>query len=310
MCELATVPIGPAKQITHFVWRYHFGIGLLLYCLTSLVAILGVTFGQEYVIYRTRGLPHRTDLGAAFASWDGQWYRTIAENGYHYDSENASSVAFFPAFPAAGWVLAEVTGLRTEWALLFIAHAALASTFVLLAAYIRERYLNAPPELSGYTLLAFGLWPTSFFFRMTYSESLFLLATVAVLYGLHRRWSLLGLALLIGFATAMRPVAVALLTPFVFATWERAPSKIGCAVRLICLLPVACWGLFGYMIYLGHVFEDPFAFAQTQEFWRRRVATSTFEHIWSLVSLEPLWFVWDPYSWCFGADRYHKHRFI
>jgi len=46
--------------------------------------------------------------------------------------------------------------------------------------------------------LALGLFPTTFFFRAAYSEALFLLLIVLVLYGLERAWPYLLIALIIG----------------------------------------------------------------------------------------------------------------
>src|SRR5579862_2647982 len=165
-------------------WCNYLRTGLIVYSLTSLVAVLGVVFARDYV--RPRSAAGTDDVIGSFAMWDGQWFKEIAEEGYNFDPTRQSNIAFFPAFPLAGRELARVGGLRTELALLLLTHLALAATFVFVAAYIDLRFGPGLPAMCGLMLLAFGLWPTTFFFRMAYSESFFLLTAVLTLYGVER----------------------------------------------------------------------------------------------------------------------------
>src|SRR5580700_4361002 len=119
--------------------------GLLAYYLTSLIAVLGVLFGHDFLKPASHVLAKHGDELAAFANWDGEWYLKILEDGYRYHPEQPSNVAFFPAFPLLGRWLAAATGLRPDVSLLIIAHLSLAATFVLLAGYLRQRGLAAPP---------------------------------------------------------------------------------------------------------------------------------------------------------------------
>jgi hypothetical protein len=69
-------------------------------------------------------------------------------------------------------------------------------------------------------------------------------------------------------------------------------------LQFLWLLPLSCWGLLGYMAYLWYQFDAPFAFAQTQEHWTFGApANYTFwDKLWSLLTLEPIWNVYNPYS--------------
>jgi hypothetical protein len=72
-----------------------------------------------------------------------------------------------------------------------------------------------------YTVLALALFPTSFFMRMVYTESLFLFLILLVFVGMQRKWPLAVIAIIAGAATATRSVGVALLVPFAWHVWER-----------------------------------------------------------------------------------------
>ena len=249
-------------------------------------------------------LAKRTDLLRAFANYDGAWYLKIEHAGYHYQPHRASDVAFFPAYPVTAGLLARATGCRIDLALLLVAHLCLAATFVLLAAYTRCRFPDLPRTVIGFVLLAFGLWPTSCFGRFAYSESMFLLTAVLAFYAMERRWPLACIAFVIGLATATRPVGVALFIPFAMHLWERVRAASGVRslsasawkglLLAFAYLPLACWGIIAYAVFLWVTFDAPLAFAQTQENWRARPVGTMGEKVVALATLEPIWCVFVP----------------
>ncbi len=224
-------------------------------------------------------------------------YVEIVRDGYAYDPAKHSNVAFFPAFPLLARAVAWLTGLSPELALLLVSHVCLAAAFVVLAAYAHRRCGEDHPA-APYVLLAFGLFPTTFFFRMAYSESVFLLGVLLALYGMERRWPLLVVALIIGFTTATRAVGIALLPPLLLHL-RRQQGWLGASGRFLALLPLACWGLLAFMAYQYHAFDEPLAFARTQEHWRMRPAVPLLDRLHALATLEPLWSVFDPSSPCY-----------
>lgn len=271
-------------------------LGLGTYYLTSLIVVLGVVFGYSFIPLAPHPLANRNDLLGAFANWDGKWYVRIAEQGYSYDPKVPSSAAFFPAYPLLGRAVAAITGMRTELALLLVSHLCLALAFVTLAAHLRHRYRDAPPALTDFTLLALGLFPTAMFFRMAYTESLFLCVLALFLYALERRWPLATIALIVGFATACRAPGVALLPPFALHVWQRSSSARQRTARLCWLMPLACWGVAAFMLYQWANFGDPFAFVKTQATWRMRPPTLAADKLTALVTLAPIWSIFDPPS--------------
>src|SRR5260370_22181020 len=99
------VPVG-ASQPASAGWLTDVRNGLLAYYLTSLLAILGVLFGHDYLKPAPHALTKGGDELAAFANWDGGWDLKIVETGYQYDPSRPSNLAFFPAFPMLGRRLA------------------------------------------------------------------------------------------------------------------------------------------------------------------------------------------------------------
>jgi hypothetical protein len=263
------------------------GQGLLYYALTSFVAVLGVMAGHGLLIPCFNGM-RAPDLGGSFAVWDGNWYRYILVHGYSYDPSQPSTVAFFPAFPVLGRLVWKLTGLSPALALLLVSHLSLAGSFIVLAGYVRHRFPSGPPHLAAYVLLALGLMPTGFFFRLAYTESLFLLLTVLTLYGLERRWPLVLVALIIGLATATRAPGVCLLGPLLLHVWRQSASVLGFLARMAWLGPLACWGLAAYMSYQFVAFDQPLAWAQAHGQWHMRPDVPWGEKVRALATFEPL----------------------
>lgn len=315
------------------LWR-GCALGFAFYCLTSIVVVVAVVFAVDFVPVYT-GHPEsqtRVDLPSAFAAWDGVWYVRIVSAGYAYDPERMSTVAFFPLYPWLATALVYVTGIRPEWALLFVSHGALIGVFSLLAAYVHRRFPEADAELVEYTLLAMGLFPTTFFLRMTYTESVFLLVVVLALYGMERNWRLLAVASIVGLATAARMVGLALIPVFGLYVWQRlrkgeasrsalygqseAPSRAGDAamsvhgtrralsswlVRITLLAPICCWGLLAYMLFQWVAFGEPLAFIKTQDHWTIR-SMDFWDHLVRLMTVEPIRGVYDPSHQCYWGN--------
>ncbi len=152
--------------------------------------------------------------------------------------------------------------------------------------------------MAGWTLAALGFWPTTFFCRMAYSESLFLLCAVAAFLGMQRRWPWPAIALVCGLATATRSVGVCLLLPLgvhvgrTSGGWRDRALALG-------LLPVACWGLLAFMLFQQMEFGDALAFVRTQENWRVRPLTAWPTRLAELATLEPVRSIFDPASPCY-----------
>lgn len=188
-------------------------------------------------------------------------YPLIADGGYgHGSSSGIGGVTFFPAYAVAIWIFTQLFPVSVGVAGAFLAAAMFGLALVVFACYLRVRagprgmgHDDVPPRpaVTRYAMLSLALWPTAFYFCIPYAESMFLLLTALSLLAMQQRWNLLGLAFLIGLATAVRPVGVALVPCFLLHVRSRVPRwrspdwlglKAWLLVPLASLEPV--WGTY------------------------------------------------------------------
>ena len=264
-----------------------------LYALTCALVLtgiaLGLVFGSGRQLSPNRAPQSGVELLDVALQWDGQWYHQIVLSGYSYHPQRMSAVAFFPLYPLLARALAAVTGLRAELALLAVSHAFLIATFVLLMAYVQQRFPGEGPQRARLAALSLAVFPMAFFMTMAYTESLFLFLCLAALYAIERRAPPLAVAAVIALATATRAAGVALLVPLAMHVWDQRSSARQAAASLLYLVPVACLGLLAYMLYQFQQFGTPLAFAQTQDNWRMVPRVGLGEHLMILTSFEPIW---------------------
>lgn len=241
------------------------------------------------------------DFMSRFMGRNGWDYVLLLREGYSYQPHGASNIAFFPAYPLAARTLVWLTGTSVETALLVVSNGCLIGAFLLFGVYVRSRWPDGDSKLVDFTLLALALWPPTFFFRMMHSESLMLLTALAAMYMMQRRVHPFFVALVVGLATACRPVGVALLLPFALYLWQRrdrAGDRQGLAFlrNTLLLMPLACWGIGAFMVFQYAKFGEPLAFAKTQQQWSLTPGTSHVEQWVRAASLEPIVSVYDPVS--------------
>ena len=210
-------------------------------------------------------------------------------------------MAFFPAYPVLVRAVLKLTPLSLQWAGLIVSHTLLLAAYTLLLLYARQRF-GQSPKVAPYALAALAVFPTGFFLRMAYSESLFLVLCLMAFLGMERRWPLVAIALIVGAITATRSVGVAMLLPLAMHVCERSASWRQGLARLLWVAPLAVWGLAAYMAYQGWAFGEPLAFVKTQQFWRMRPPLPAGEMIVTLASWEPIWSVYLPGMAGYWAD--------
>jgi hypothetical protein len=226
----------------------------------AVALVVGAVGPRGYV-----GSFERAHAFGLLASWDGLWYRRVAEHGYLLLPERQSDPAFFPLFPlllrgahalgagytAAGLIVANVTLLVA----LFAFHALTAE---LLGAAVARR-----------ATVYVSVFPLSFVFSMAYPESLVLAAmALAGLAALRGRWGWAGV-----FAAAgalARPGGAFVALPLLAVAWRRrrrmSQLEGGLAVGAV-LAPLAA--LASFPLYLGYALGNPFAWSEAESRWGR-----------------------------------------
>jgi hypothetical protein len=235
------------------------------------------------------------DLGAVtdvWARWDSVWFLRIAEHGY--DSASGAAAAFYPLYPGA----VSVVG----WA--FFGHYVLAGIVVSLAAalgaflllyHVGEERLGADGARRAVLYLA--VFPFAFFLQAVYSESLYLLLTLAA-FVLAERSRFLAAGAVTGLALLTRPTAAALLPALALLAWRERDR-----VRALASLAIAPLIFAAYPLYLWQAEGDAWAFLHAQRLWSRHLSPAG-----------PLGGIWDGLraGWA-GVEQFasgsHTHRY-
>jgi hypothetical protein len=198
-----------------------------------------------------------------WASYDAAWYLSIARHGY----EQAHSQAFFPLYPLVVRLLAGA-GIGWVSAGVAISLACFLGATVLLYEVVSEA-LNARVAL--WTVVFLSIAPTSFFFQAIYTESLFLMLSVALFFfAQRRRWLVAGLMGLL--ATTTRSAGILLVVPLALfylqsVGWQWRRVRAG--ILSVALVPC---GLVVYMAYLWSAYGDPLLFSRDERQWGRYFA--------------------------------------
>ena len=261
---------------------------LLHYWWTTLPLLFAMQFSISFLKPNPNNFHLEGHEGQPFTNWDGQWYRYVAVHGYFYDQNKPSSIAFFPAFPLVCRCLASVSGLDIDYAMIVVSNAFLAGTFVLLSFYVRHRYKTFNYYDYRYTLVAFGVYPTSFFFRMGYTESMFLFIVTLFIYLIEIEAPLIAIAMVGALASATRSTGIALVFPLLVQVLNRSRST-GVSVRKVYfLIPISISGLLVFMVYQYYEFGNPFAFAESQNRFKDRPSPPLIHKMFYLATLEPI----------------------
>lgn len=199
-------------------------------------------------------------------SWDGRWYRMVAQGGYLLVPGRASDPAFFPLYPV---LLRGVHFLGVGWGIAgpLLSDAAFLVGLVLFHALGRELFSE---ELARRATTYLAVFPLGYVFSMTYPESIVLaLVAAAPLAALRRRW---WLAATCGAAAALaRPEGLFVALPLAGILWQQrhtlSPFRRGAALAAV-LAPAAA--LASYPLYLASVLHDPFAWSRAEHAWGRK----------------------------------------
>lgn len=121
------------------------------------------------------------NLASSYQTWDTQYYLYIANNGY---APNHPSNAFYPLFPALIAVSDKIIPGSTIVAAWILSSLVSIIAIVLIFRFV-ERWKNR--AVAWKTIILLLSFPTAFYLHLPYTEGLFLLFVVLLLYGLYFR---------------------------------------------------------------------------------------------------------------------------
>lgn len=251
-----------------------------------MISLLGIAIASRAIVWfslgcfhflRTNGLPgFHFVFVEVWKKWDGAWYLGIVGNGYQIGERLAlgeSNFAFFPAYPLSARYLAALTGMQPDTAAALLSNFCFAAALVFLGLCARKLGLSRRASFGAALLCAFA--PHSFVFSAIYTESFFLLFSLAFFWAwLDRRYLFAGLFGIIVCATRPNGFFITLipLLDWIVQNFERSPSFI--KEMFLCwwndprqllpfILPFA--GIFGYWTFCHLQTGDAFAQISTLE---------------------------------------------
>jgi hypothetical protein len=252
----------------------------LIAFLVTRVVVFGGAYLSDIALPMVSNTEARDAVGI-WNRWDTNWYARIVDQGYSFTPGERNTVAFFPLYSLLMSIIKPIIG-NTVAAGLLISNAAFLVALIFLYLLTEAKFENQ--TTAGRTVFYIASFPTAFFFTAAYTESLFLLLSIAAVYAAHQRhW---GWAVICGTLCAATRSFGVFIWLVVMQEWLamhawtvgtiREPDtwqKLVTALKtdfhtfiMICLIP---FGLFIYMIYLTINFGDPFAFWTTQIGWGR-----------------------------------------
>ncbi len=196
---------------------------------------------------------------------DGGWYIAVAQRGYErtpYNTDRVHNWAFFPLYPLLLRLTASFTGGFQ------LTGMALSSFFFLLAIILLHKTVVAfgyDEAIADRTIFYISAFPTSYFFSLPLTESLFLLLTVGSLWAARRdSWWVAGA--FGALASATRYNGLFLLPVLAVLYWQQChrPFKLQAKILSLLLLPL---GVLAFMFYLFSITGNAFAFIDVQKAW-------------------------------------------
>jgi hypothetical protein len=219
-------------------------------------------------------------LGVLSSTYDAQWHEGIASGGYSTSGDTGVSqnYAFFPLYAFAMRIVGDVTGLGRLEGGYAVAGVVLSHLFFLAALALLYRLTLTVWGDVGFatrSVWALAALPWAFVFSMTYTESLFLLLLLAVVWvawgerhGPRPAYVLLtGMLGALAALTRQQGVLVALVALWLVAVVPRGlPLGRRLAYAALTLAPAVIAGA-GFVAYIGLRTGNPWAALEAKNAW-------------------------------------------
>jgi Mannosyltransferase (PIG-V) len=204
-----------------------------------------------------------------WAHWDGVWFIKIAKSGY---ADGDGSTAFFPLFPTLLRYVGILFGGNLVLTGIVISLACYGGSVWLLYRLVRADFDEAT---AARAVIYLAIGPLSFFLQAVYTESLFLLVSLACfVFAREGRWRLAGVMGLL--ATLTRSTGVLLLIPLAYYYYRGRDWDVRRTDAHVANLLMVAEGLLVWMTYLALAFGKPLAFAGAQAQWTRGLAAPNY----------------------------------
>jgi mannosyltransferase PIG-V len=207
----------------------------------------------------------------AFVRHDSGWYYDIARHGYDFSGAlggGRSNIAYAPVYPILMRYVGRVFGRAPGD--VYLGGIVVSWTSFVLAMLVLYRLAALDvgrdgEDRAGRAVLLTAIFPFSFFFGAVYTESTFLLFTIASFYCFRtKRWALAGICGALAGAT--RVTGILMWPALAWTAWRSATSPRDRAWAAAALA-IATLGFAGYSLYVYNHSGDPLLWAKALTRW-------------------------------------------
>lgn len=274
VADAAAAPANPGRlrallgqlRLARWLW-----MPAALFVITRLVIVL-VAYAAVVILpenvnpppYHLRPPENNVVLDVLGSRWDTGFFVSIVEEGYVATGVPLPNIPFFPLLPLVMHALLPITGDAVLSGILA------ANLALLLAAmfFYRLTAMSWGERVADRAVWYLLIFPAALFGSAIYTESLFLLASIAALYFARRgKWWLSGL---FAIAATMSRFVGLVVAPMLLLEWvlqqrsEKPPGKLALLAPLAAPL-----GTLSFIIYQYLRFDDPLAFLHASASWGR-----------------------------------------
>ncbi|HWA20507.1 MAG TPA: hypothetical protein VG757_16095 [Devosia sp.] len=257
--------------------------------------LMAVGFLLRYAVYvRTSGHWGFIDYIRALCVYDCNAYERLALNGYEgrpsgFDKGDANNWAFFPLYSILAWAISKLANLSV-----LVSGTILSNLLTVASAIIAWPLFEN--RMRAYFLFCFVLFlgPFSYYFTTLYTESLFLLFTVAGFVFLKQR-DYLTAGLTGALMSATRSTGLLFAAAILIQAMQdhlRDGGSIGGFLRgfprrtdLILAVAMVPLGLCVFALYMYLTTGDALAFVHIQRAWGRAFQ-NPFSNLWIALTLQ------------------------
>lgn len=223
-----------------------------------------------------------TNMPSHWVKWDAPHYIGLIENWYVNEGDPRFHIVFFPMYPLVCRMLLPLFQGNAELSAFVVSNLC----GIAAGAFLyRLAALDFGRGAAGRATKFLFLNPLSFFLSLPYTESLFLLLTVAAVYLARRRKY--ALALLCGaMCAACRLMGIVVAIPIFYSMLSQDKEEGRLGARRVLLRVLACCavlvGVAAYLLLNWRVTGNPFQFwIYQEEHWHNTTGTlwNTFDYI-------------------------------
>ena len=240
---------------------------LIIFLVIKIILFIVGTAGQ-FIPEELTNRQHRSDniLLNPWTQYDAIAYVDIAQNGYNQDfAEGRGNYGWYPFFPmlilllsflgyyASGFIISNTTSIIAV---------------IILYDLVKDEFGD---KTAYKTVILLSLFPTAYFFNAIYTESIFLLGTLAFFWFMKKeRYLEAGI---VGFFTAMaRTQGVVLFLPALYMYYKKYNLKLNKNLLPLLLIPL---GLGVFLLYHFLITGDAFIQFKTHLDFQRSITLPT-----------------------------------